>query len=157
MLYEVDGVLYWNQSPSKHSGINYGDIAGYINSKGYVSVCVDGKPMKGHIIVWALHHGEYPGCTLDHKNRVRHDNRIENLRPASLSGNASNRASSRKASSEYLGVSFRPRQQDWRATIWKDGRQIFLGGFDTEEAAAVAYNTAAARLHGEFASLNQIA
>lgn len=156
LLYEVDGVLYWRQSPSKHSPINHGDEAGYTTKKGYVRVTVDGCAMRGHIIVWALHHGEYPSCQLDHKNRIRDDNRIDNLREASNSGNASNRSAAKGGSSKYLGVSRRERQQDWRATIWKDGRQVFLGGFSSENDAARAYNAAAIRLHGVFASLNQI-
>ncbi len=44
----------------------------------------------------------------------------------------------------------------WRADISFNNKSEYLGGFYTEEEAALAYNKRAIELHGEFANLNQI-
>lgn len=153
---ERDGVLYWRQRSNPHSSMQAGDRAGRVNDKGYVTVRVDGVVLRGHAIVWALHYGAYPEGMLDHRNRCRSDNRIENLRPATNSANNANRASSRTSTSKYLGVSWKKQIGAWRATITKDGRHVFLGHFHSEIEAAVAYNNAAQRHHGQFACLNDV-
>ena len=42
-----------------------------------------------------------------------------------------------------------------RAHIRHDGKLIFLGTFESAEAAAIAYDEAAIRMHGEFAVTNK--
>lgn len=153
LLEERDGVLYWLAKSSKHSMMAAGDKAGRINNKGYITVMVDGVEMKGHVIVWALHHGAYPDSMIDHKNRVKSDNRITNLRPANDSLNAVNKVT-RAGSSEYRGVSFVKLTGRWQAYITKEGVKRTIGTFDTEREAADAYNSAAVVAFGEFALLN---
>ena len=153
LLEERDGVLYWLDKSSKHSMMEAGDKAGRINNKGYITVMVDGVEMKGHVIVWALHHGAYPDSMLDHKNRVKSDNRIANLRPATDSLNAVNKVK-KVGASEYRGVSFVKLTGRWQAHITKEGVKRTIGTFDTEREAADAYNRAAVVAFGEFALLN---
>ena len=42
----------------------------------------------------------------------------------------------------------------WEAHIWQDGKQIYLGGFDGEEQAALAYDIAAVKCRGISAITN---
>ena len=60
------------------------------------------------------------------------------------------------ASSKYRGVSFRKQTQLWRAQVYWKGRRYFLGSFDTEREAALAYNIHAQRIIGELALLNDL-
>ena len=55
---------------------------GSYDKDGYLIIKVKGKQFKAHRIVWLLHHGKFPDAEIDHINRNRADNRIENLREA---------------------------------------------------------------------------
>lgn len=88
---------------------------------------------------------------VDHINGNTLDNRRGNLRLANRFQNAKNRRRDRDSSSGYKGVRFHKASQKWDARITSDGRQIFLGVFDTPEAAHEAYCEAARMYHGEFA------
>ena len=89
---------------------------------------------------------------VDHINGDGLDNRRCNLRVATVAENHRNR---RKpyGSSRFLGVS-KCRNDRWRAQIKADGRVVHLGTFRDEVEAAVAYDRAAIRIHGEFAAPN---
>ena len=126
-----------------------GEQAGTITWKGYRRVSIDGIRYQVHRICFLHYHGYLPEV-VDHINRDKLDNRICNLRGTTNSKNSCNRKAAGK--SKYIGVS--PFRDKWRSQIKKDGEVIYLGLFKTELLAAKAYNDAATKLHGEFASLN---
>lgn len=71
---------------------------GTINSHGYRIVRLgplknrnEKKNFKIHAICWYLYWGVWPDNELDHENRVRDDNRIENLRTISRKENLERR------------------------------------------------------------------
>lgn len=84
------------------------------------------------------------------------NNNIENLRAASRSQNGKNIESLKNSSSKYLGVSWYNAYNKWRVQIANNQVIKHVGYYLSEEAAALAYNEAAIRLHGEFANLNII-
>lgn len=109
--------------------------------------------------VMMMHHRILPqrvDCDVDHINGNTLDNRRVNLRYATRSQNNANRHARSKGSSSYKGVCWRPIPRRWKAYIKKDGQQIHLGYFSTQEDAARAYNKAALRLFGEYARLNEV-
>lgn len=92
---------------------------------------------------------------VDHINGDGLDNRKENLRSCTNTENQRNQKKVRGIS-KYKGVSLLGGK--WRASIrYKEGRarrRIRIGPFDSEICAAMAYDNAAIKYHGEFASLN---
>lgn len=93
---------------------------------------------------------------IDHINGNTLDNRKSNLRICSQRENASNVDASRanKRLSKYKGVTIGTNKKKWVASITVNYKSIYLGSFDTEEQAALAYNEAAKEHYGEFAQLN---
>jgi len=95
------------------------------------------------------------GMVVDHINHDGMDNRKANLRAATRAQNMRNRKKFANSSgSKYKGIYFRKRTRKWEAMITFERKKIFLGCFRSEIEAAKAYDRAAMKYHGEFASLN---
>jgi hypothetical protein len=100
--------------------------------------------------------GSKEGDKGDHKNHDTLDNRRKNLRSCTHSQNCCNRRLRSDNTSGYRGVSRRRYNGKWKSCITVNGRMTMLGQFIDPKKAAIAYNEAAKRYHGEFASLNLI-
>lgn len=92
---------------------------------------------------------------IDHINANTLDNRTINLRQCTRTENNRNSKISKNNSSGYKGVSWNKGNKKWRAYIAAE-KQIHLGFFVKKEEAAKAYNQAARKYHGEFASINTL-
>ncbi len=99
-----------------------------------------------------LHYGEWPALQIDHINMNRSDNRIANLRQATVSDNRCNVGPRANNTSGIKGV-WRDRCGRYYADIMKDRRRLRFGPFSTAIEAGAAYAEAAKQLHGEFARL----
>lgn len=94
---------------------------------------------------------------VSHINGINTDNTKENLKVMTISQHRACREKLHtKSSSPYKGVSWREDDQKWGALITHDNKRIYLGKFTDEREAALAYNTAATKLFGEYAILNNI-
>ena len=155
--YDPDsGDLIWKERPPGHFRNQHacnawnarfaGKTAGGVSGTGYRNVGINGTLYLVHRIIWKLHHGTGPGPILDHINRDKQDNRVENLREISKAENCQNTVDPRSNNaSGFMGVS---RHGDrWRATIWANGERKNLGCFDAPEQAQAAYLQAKALLH----------
>lgn len=130
-----------------------GDIAGCVNSIGYVQIYVDGKNYTGHRLAWLYVNNEWPDCDIDHIDGNRSNNAISNLRLASRSQNNQNVKSCRSDNkSGYLGVSFHKQMSKWCARIKIGTVYKHLGLFNTPEEASNAY-IEAKRLKHEFCTI----
>ena len=99
--------------------------------------------------------GTEEGKVIDHINGNGLDNREANVRFATQQQNSWNQRKQRgRTSSKYKGVCWAKQRDQWRARITFNGRVIHLGRFETEAAAAMAYDTKAKEVFGEYAWLN---
>ncbi|MCC3681365.1 HNH endonuclease [Staphylococcus epidermidis] len=91
-----------------------------------------------------MHHGEIPsGCVIDHINRNREDDRIDNLRAVPVTLNNRNKTIDKRNSSGVPGVTYDARRKRWVAYVNRDGKQVRLGRFPSLEEAAAARAAAA--------------
>ncbi len=94
------------------------------------------------------------GKIVDHINGNKLDDTRANLRNITQQQNVHNNGKPFGTTSIYKGVYYNKRNHRWQVTISFAGKSIYLGLFDTEEAAARAYDRGAAEMFGEFARLN---
>jgi hypothetical protein len=91
----------------------------------------------------------------DHINGNGIDNRRANLRVATPAQNAQwAPRRKRESQSGYIGVHWAYGGLGWVATITADGKEYWLGTYESVIDAAIARDLAALRLHGQFAVLN---
>lgn len=91
---------------------------------------------------------------VDHVNGDGLDNRRENLRICLPRQNCYNRSNTKRSASRFKGVTPGWKPGLWRAQIVHDGELIYLGLFQSQRAAASAYDAAAKEHFGRFAKLN---
>ncbi|HEY7297610.1 MAG TPA: HNH endonuclease [Xanthobacteraceae bacterium] len=141
------GRFYWRvrcgtAAPGRQAGTWHGG--------GYRSIRIDGVLYLEHRLAWFYVHGKHPRRQIDHRNRIRTDNRIANLRECSCAQNRCNVVT--RNATGFKGV-YR-HYEKWQTHIQLRGKRIYLGVHDTPEAAAAAYDNGAHRYHGEFARTN---
>ncbi len=152
--YQPDGKLVWTYQDNRSDLV--GKLAGIQKAgpNGYLYIKAKQKRIPVHRVVWFIHHGEVV-FGLDHINRVKTDNRIENLRIANANQQMGNIRFQRGKSSKYRGVYYDKGRGCWCADIRFNGKRFRLGRFKNEDDAAIAYDNAAIDKFGEFANTNQ--
>lgn len=120
---------------------------------GYLYGNIGKRSVHAHRVAWVIYYGELPAHFIDHINGIRTDNRISNLREATPLESQWN-TRSRSGTSQYKGVSKRSKDSRWTAEIRVSGSNRYLGRYDTEREAALAYDAAARAAHGLYARLN---
>lgn len=123
--YLRDGTLLWEVDRRSGNGkiqTHMGDVAGGVETNGYVVIQLEGVKYKAHRIVWEMHFGNIPkGLQVDHINSIRTDNRIENLRLVDHSANGRNQKLRNTNTTGKMGVSrfFRNGKEYYQAR-WRD-------------------------------------
>lgn len=120
-------------------------------NKGYyrVSMSLDGKNTlrKVHQLVSESFLGHICSgylLVIDHINDIKTDNRVENLQIVSQRENAYKTQGN--YSSKYKGVSWCKHANKWKANIYINKKQTFLGYYKIEKQANLAYHNALNKL-----------
>lgn len=139
-LYEYDpetGYFHWNVGGRKRTK---GKVAGCIRKDGYVTLRVDGKLYLAHRLAFLYMTGEIPQF-VDHINLDPSYNAWRNLRAASSSENGRNKRHQPKGCTFSAGK--------YQANVRFQGRNYYVGRFNTEEEATRAFLAKRAELTGE--------
>lgn len=132
-------------------GRNLNRPAGTVDAAdGYCRIRIGGRPYAAHRLAWLYVHGEWPSSVIDHIDGDRSNNRLANLRPATLQQNQFNRRVKRTSSTGSKGVSLDRRSGRFQVAIKIGGVKRWVGYFDTVEEGSAAYNEIAETIHGEF-------
>lgn len=124
-----------------------GAVPGWI-SDGYRKITLDGETFLSGRLAWFYVTGKWPCPEVDHRDQNPLNDRWENLREATRSQNCANQKKMARKS-RFRGVT--PRRGRWIAQGIVNGKQAYLGMFDTEESAAAAYQSATQKAFGDFA------
>jgi hypothetical protein len=150
--YDPDSGLFKNKVWRSSRSLP-GQIIGTVDGKGYLHTIINQKIYRLHRLAWLYVEGYIPKY-VDHINRDRTDNRWLNLRGANCTQNAGNSGIHKHNTSGYRGVSLNKKSGKWHAQIKINGKQTYLGRFDTPEEASLTYNKAAKEHFGAFATIN---
>lgn len=133
-FYYSEGKLLYRGGPRNPEG----EEPGWVGGTGYRMVSLDRKKqLKTHRVIFALHHGYFPDL-IDHIDRNKLNNKIENLRDVNHQINALNSNLRKDSTSLFTGVTYKKEKKRWKAYIKEDYVQKHLGYFDTKEQAVEA-------------------
>jgi len=108
------------------------------STSGYISVSIDGITYQAHRIAWLYTYGEFPELELDHKDRDKGNNAIDNLREVPHHVNMQNIPGNYKNTSGITGVGYSSRDKKWRARISVNQKELSLGYYETFDEACEA-------------------
>lgn len=127
-----------------------GAIAGTLRADGRRQICLDQIIYLTGPLAFLWMTGRRPTKLIDHINLDRDDDRWSNLREANHSQNGAN-SRDRPSGTPFKGVTWDRERQKYQGRIKINYRNLFLGRFDTPQAAHAAYVAAAKQQFGEFA------
>ena len=131
-----DGKVWWVKHPRRSTA--NGTEAGNMMQNGYRKLKFFGKQYLTHRMAWFLHHGRWPAGDIDHIDGNPSNNKLSNLRDVTHCVNIQNRKSATvKNKTGFLGVV--KRKNKFAAHVHRNGKQIYLGLFETAELAHQAY------------------
>lgn len=145
--YDPDtGEFRWRVTRS--NVVKAGRRAGAKKQNGYHVIMIDNIGYKSHRLAWLSYYGVWPEHFIDHINMIKDDNRIANLREATMAQNKENSLEPHKDNvSGLLGAHWRERRKKFSASICHGGKQKHLGYYATAEEAHAAYVKAKRKLH----------
>lgn len=142
-----DGQLFWK---NKQSNVKAGSVAGSKTAEGYLTVSIKKKRLLAHRIIYFMFHGKEPNF-VDHINGVKTDNRIENLREATLFTNAWNRPSNKNSKTGVKNVCFDKQSKKWIVQLTANRKKLVHKIIEDFELAELVAMEARNKFHGNFA------
>jgi hypothetical protein len=148
LRYEYEtGLFYWLISTGR---VSKDQIAGSTKDSGYILIRIDGIRYPAHRLAWFYCFEEGPIDLIDHIDRNRSNNKLDNLREATMSENMRNTDLAPTNSSGFRGVSYVKSNGKFLAQIKINGINTNLGHYTTPEEASIVYWTKVDELQDKF-------
>ena len=138
------GVFTWRVR--RNQNVPAGHRAGHVNKRGYRMINISHDLYAAHRLAVFYMTGQWPEDDIDHRAGARDDNRWNELRELTRTENMQNlQGAHRDSKTGLLGVA--PTRGRFGAYIRANGKNRYLGSFDTPELAHAAYIKAKRELH----------
>lgn len=149
--YDPDtGIFIWkvDRGNNKTKGLQ----AGSLHVTGYIHISIDNKIYQAHRLAWLYMTGDWPDQHIDHIDRIRNNNKWNNLRKANRQQNAANQKLRKTNKSGYKGVSWDQRSGKYVSVIRVNNKIKHLGYYDDPKEAYCKYLENAKKYFGDYAS-----
>lgn len=149
----INGRLAWAHVSKYHAeknGTEAGTPVWDATGKTYWVVSIAKHPYRRSHIIFAIAHGRWPHNQIDHINGISTDDRISNLREATVTQNAWNHKHRTRRIKLPMGVR-NLKSGKYEARITCNKTTHYLGSFTTPEEASAVYQAARKEFFGEFA------
>ena len=126
--------IFTHKTNTTHKRI--GDRAGFLHKgTGYRHICVSGNEYKEHRLAFLYMEGKMPN-EVDHKDRVKDNNRWDNLRPSTRSLNCVNQRIRKDNTTGVKGLSFVDDNKfcKWVVRIQRNKKQVRRSFRNKEDA-----------------------
>lgn len=135
--FPISGILIWTKP--KSFSVKVGQPFGATTKGGYRAGNVNKQPIKAHHICWYKFYGEWPSLQLDHRNNIRDDNRIRNLREVTDKQNRHNAKANKTNKTGEVGITFldKWRKKKYHVDIFRNGIRLSSFHYTLEEAKGV--------------------
>lgn len=121
LIYEPTSGLFSRVGPGKAK-------VGSLDGTGYIHIGVDGKVYKAHRLAFLFMTGSFP-VEVDHIDGQSNNNKWNNLRGVTRSGNMMNAKRPNTNTSGVVGVHWNKIDRKWKAQIQVEGKYKYLGPF----------------------------
>jgi len=131
---------------------NSNNPSGCISGNGYYSSRLDKIRYQNHRIVFAIYNNsiDFQGKQIDHIDGNVLNNSPRNLRLVTASQNQFNRKKQKNNLSGHKNISFVKKLDKYRCAMQVDGKDIYIGLFNTVEEAIASRDIKFKQLAGEF-------
>lgn len=140
------GKLFWKINKNKARA---GDEACTPHQSGYLAVQLDKTAYLVHLVIWCLVYGAFPESLIDHWDLNKRNNRLDNLRLSTGSGNCCNNPMRKDNKSGVKGVNWHTRLLKWQARVQINYKRS-TNYFDSLEEAEAFVKTKRESLHQKF-------
>jgi hypothetical protein len=144
----ADGKLFWKKTDTNRCKI--GDEVGFFDELGYRKVNFKYRKEAVHRLIFLMHYGYLPR-EIDHADGNPSNNRIENLRAASINENRQNTKLRKDNSSGLKGITWDKSRNKWLVRVNCNKKTVYQGRFDDLELAELVAIEARDKYHKEFA------
>ncbi len=148
------GRIFWKKPPFNHPrlrGCEAGSPRSGRNGKTYWVIKIGRRAFRRGRLIYLAIHGRFPEPCVDHINGNSVDDRVGNLREATVMENAWNHKTRKRRQNLPMGVRLVSRSGRFEARISYRGTQYHLGAYDTPQEAHGVYLAKRRELFHEFA------